>query len=175
MRTPGIRLYKLALFGWAVAITAVLLLLSLPVLAGGILPALKMAICWKPLFCNLAQSAGNLEGLSLLSIFRDYTPEYFCWGFILNTPLCFLAFPSFVAFAPPKYKLFKRKYTIPVESSDLFAEYKHFNNLPFAFYLTGLIEGDGTIVVPNTERSAKGRLNYPSVFSKLFFIWKIYL
>nr|YP_010632567.1 cytochrome c oxidase subunit I [Cladonia squamosa]WBP63337.1 cytochrome c oxidase subunit I [Cladonia squamosa] len=36
MRCPGIRLHKLALFGWAVAITAVLLLLSLPVLAGGI-------------------------------------------------------------------------------------------------------------------------------------------
>lgn len=36
MRTPGIRLYKLALFGWAVVITAVLLLLSLPVLAGAI-------------------------------------------------------------------------------------------------------------------------------------------
>jgi cytochrome c oxidase subunit 1 len=36
MRTPGIRLHKLTLFGWAVVITAVLLLLSLPVLAGGI-------------------------------------------------------------------------------------------------------------------------------------------
>jgi hypothetical protein len=36
MRAPGIRLHKLALFGWAVIITAVLLLLSLPVLAGGI-------------------------------------------------------------------------------------------------------------------------------------------
>nr|AYE67561.1 cytochrome c oxidase subunit 1 [Annulohypoxylon stygium] len=36
MRTPGIKLHKLALFGWAVVITAVLLLLSLPVLAGGI-------------------------------------------------------------------------------------------------------------------------------------------
>jgi hypothetical protein len=35
--------------------------------------------------------------------------------------------------------------------------------LPFSFYLTGLIEGDGTIVVPKTERSIKGRLNYPSV------------
>jgi cytochrome c oxidase subunit 1 len=33
MRTPGIRLHKLTLFGWAVVITAVLLLLSLPVLA----------------------------------------------------------------------------------------------------------------------------------------------
>lgn len=36
MRTPGIKLHKLALFGWAVFITAVLLLLSLPVLAGAI-------------------------------------------------------------------------------------------------------------------------------------------
>jgi len=36
MRMPGIVLHKLALFGWAVVITAVLLLLSLPVLAGGI-------------------------------------------------------------------------------------------------------------------------------------------
>lgn len=36
IRTPGIRLHKLTLFGWAVLVTAVLLLLSLPVLAGGI-------------------------------------------------------------------------------------------------------------------------------------------
>ena len=36
MRSPGITLHKLSLFGWAVVITAVLLLLSLPVLAGGI-------------------------------------------------------------------------------------------------------------------------------------------
>ena len=36
MRSPGIRLHKLALFGWAVIVTSVLLLLSLPVLAGGI-------------------------------------------------------------------------------------------------------------------------------------------
>ena len=36
MRSPGIWLHKLVLFGWAVAITAALLLLSLPVLAGAI-------------------------------------------------------------------------------------------------------------------------------------------
>jgi len=31
MRSPGIRLHKLALFGWAVVVTAVLLLLCLKV------------------------------------------------------------------------------------------------------------------------------------------------
>ena len=36
MRSAGIRLHKVALFGWAVVITAILLLLSLPVLAGAI-------------------------------------------------------------------------------------------------------------------------------------------
>ena len=36
MRSPGIRLHKLALFGWSVVVTAVLLLLSLPVLAGAV-------------------------------------------------------------------------------------------------------------------------------------------
>lgn len=57
--------------------------------------------------------------------------------------------------------MFKRtKYTV---SSSLFAEHKDFNNLPFSSYLAGLIEGDGTIVVPKTERSPKGVLNYPSV------------
>lgn len=36
MRTPGIKLHKLVLFGWAIVVTAVLLLLSLPVLASAI-------------------------------------------------------------------------------------------------------------------------------------------
>jgi hypothetical protein len=30
-------------------------------------------------------------------------------------------------------------------------------------YTTGLIEGDGTIIVPSTERSSKGKLNYPNI------------
>lgn len=33
----------------------------------------------------------------------------------------------------------------------------------FGSYLAGLIEGDGTIVVPKQERSKKGKLNYPSI------------
>nr|YP_009568400.1 LAGLIDADG endonuclease [Orbilia oligospora]QBL02039.1 LAGLIDADG endonuclease [Orbilia oligospora] len=33
----------------------------------------------------------------------------------------------------------------------------------FSSYLAGLIEGDGTIIVPKSERSPKGVLNYPSI------------
>ena len=40
---------------------------------------------------------------------------------------------------------------------------KYSSSLNFAFYLTGLIEGDGTIIVPKTIRSKKGKLNYPSI------------
>ncbi len=37
------------------------------------------------------------------------------------------------------------------------------NNYKFISYLTGLIEGDGTIIVPKTDRSSKGKINYPSI------------
>jgi len=37
------------------------------------------------------------------------------------------------------------------------------SNYNFFYYLTGLIEGDGTIIVPKNERNPKGKLNYPSI------------
>lgn len=37
------------------------------------------------------------------------------------------------------------------------------NDFNFSSYLAGLIEGDGTIHVPKTERSVKNKLNYPSI------------
>jgi hypothetical protein len=42
-------------------------------------------------------------------------------------------------------------------------KYKDLSNLKFSSYLTGLIEGDGLIITPNTDRSVKGRINYPSI------------
>nr|YP_010119101.1 LAGLIDADG endonuclease domain-containing protein [Erysiphe necator]QQY98181.1 LAGLIDADG endonuclease domain-containing protein [Erysiphe necator] len=36
-------------------------------------------------------------------------------------------------------------------------------NTRFSQYITGLLEGDGTIHVPKTLRSVKGTLNYPSI------------
>ena len=132
MRTCGIRLHKMTLFGWAVVITAVLLLLSLPVLAGAIVPALNLAISWKELWVLIiTQSAGNFLSLNLLRILRDNTPKLIC--LYLN----------------------KRLFSNSLKNNEF--------NSNFASYLAGLIEGDGTIIVPKTERSAKGKLNYPSI------------
>ena len=142
MRSPGIRLHKLALFGWAVVITAVLLLLSLPVLAGKlILPALNLAVFWEPLYNNISQSAGNFLSLNFLENLRGHTPKYFgCSLEILTFSLC---------------KTFRSIHTNNNSN--------YLNKSLFSYYLTGLIEGDGTIITPKTLRSPKGKLNYPSI------------
>ena len=131
MRCNGMHLHKVPLFAWAVVITAVLLLLSLPVLAGKlILPALNLAICWKPLYF-ISQSAGNLLSLDFLENLRGHTPKYFGCSLVhLSLPLCAT---------------------------------QTFKNSLFNHYLTGLIEGDGSIITPKTLKSPKGKLNYPSI------------
>ena len=140
MRSPGIRLHKLILFAWAVVITAVLLLLSLPVLAGKIiLPALNLAVFWEPLYNNISQSAGNLLSLNFLENLRGYTPKYFGLE-ILTFPLC-----------------------TTLRSIHTSNNNKNLNKSLFSYYLTGLIEGDGTIITPKTLRTPKGKLNYPSI------------
>lgn len=143
MRTPGIKLHKLALFGWAVVITAVLLLLSLPVLAGKILPALNLANCWKEISVTIISlSAGCLITYNILSIFRDYAPKFVCFK---------------------NYPYSSRKFISSLSGSAFNLNSNRELDVRFASYLAGLVEGDGTIIVPKTERSAKNKLYYPSI------------
>jgi len=139
MRTNGMSLHKLSLFVWSVFVTAILLLLALPVLAGKlILPALNPAICWELFYLtqiNETQSAGNLFYLNFLGLLRDYTPELICCNILPLT----------------------------LGKTNKTQIYTDLSDFKLSSYLAGLIEGNGTIIVPKTERSVKGKLNYPAI------------
>lgn len=119
-----------------------------------------MAICWKHLKSNseiikildLSQSAGNYQFQGINGILRDYTPQ------LINYKKDLLPFSLTVATDKRKFnekliELFKKEVEADKENI----------NPNFGYYLAGLIEGDGTIIVPKTERSIKGRINYPSI------------
>ena len=130
---------KLPLFVWAIFVTAILLLLALPVLAGRyyIVPALNLAICWKHFFDLLSLESQSAGNLNDLNLL-GILREY--------TPetICY-------------------SNLIPSKINDI-----NSNNLSkFSTYFTGLVEGDGSIFTPKSERSPKGRLNYPSI--EIFF------
>ena len=112
------------------------------------MPALNLANCWE--LCYVTQSAGNLLSLDLKGIFRDYTLEFIC----CSLPLWGDLSVSLKKVLHNKYGL--RDYT----NKALFV---NSSNTQFAHYIAGLIEGDGTIHIPKSERSTKGSLNYPSI------------
>nr|WPM94729.1 hypothetical protein [Ceratocystis fimbriata]WPM94782.1 hypothetical protein [Ceratocystis fimbriata] len=121
-----------------------------------ILLALYLANCWEKIFILfISLSAGCLISLDLLNIFRDYTPKFVCYkgSHVLSETRTWAYLNS---------KLFSTS-SNPKENT--LKEYNKNNEFDprFASYLAGLIEGDGTIIVPKSERSPKGKLYYPSI------------
>ena len=115
-----------------------------------IVPALNLAVCWK-LCYNNTQSAGNLSSLHEIGILRGYTPEFICRK-NLGVNNCFIPYVTIRRYVKMNYM--NNGIKLPKSGN---------YNTHFAQYITGLIEGNGTIHVPKTVRSVKGTINYPSI------------
>ncbi len=144
MRSPGIRLHKLALFGWAVVITAVLLLLSLPVLAGGI----TMILTDRNFNTSFFEAAGGGDPILYQHLFSRLV---FQENFILSTLFIFpssnqLTFKRHISNFNLNNKFdfsaFYNKYDTHLPNNKIPSE-------NFLTWLIGFVEGEGSFIVNN--------------------------
>jgi len=132
MRGPGIRLHKLALFGWATLVTAVLLLLSLPVLAGGI----TMVLTDRNFNTSFFEVAGGGDPILYQHLFLIIIILCLCLYYIMINSLS----PAYCDKNDFDFSLFLEKY------KNL---YPH-NKLPdisFLQWLIGFVEGEGSFII----------------------------
>lgn len=125
MRAPGQAIHKLPLFVWAVFVTAILLLLSLPVLAG-VICAISQVTCW----CYIYQQTCLENNLTI-------TTYIIAAGYINISAIN-------VNSNNVKYKVNFACLNDWVPGTPITPEQEL-----AASYLAGLIEGDGSIVVPS--------------------------
>ena len=104
---------------------------------------------------HLIQSAVNRQFSKIDGLFRDYTPSSTCYKNYLSQIKTF-KYNFYIRKSFTHVRHFNQSSNINIDNNSLKDTDK------FSYYLAGLIEGDGTIIVPKTTKT-KNRLNYPSI------------